>query len=89
MPEFYIQVYQAKSDAMKPLRDLLDDANTVLDNVWEPNCLKTVRELPCMPIYCSDNDESVVQIKNKRKDCSRAMEWYVDHTMSLKHDWTI
>ena len=77
MPEFYIQVYQAKSNAMKPLENLLDTINTVLGDVWDPECLKTVRELPCMPIYCSETDESVVEMKNKRKDCNRAMEWYV------------
>jgi hypothetical protein len=77
MPAFYVQVYQEQSDIMKPLKDLLDQANSFLDLVWSPYCLQTVRELPCMPIYCSETDESVVQIKNKRNDCSKAMEWYV------------
>ena len=77
MPEFYIQVYKAQSDAMKPLKDLLDDANTLLDVIWDDKCLKTVRELACMPMYCSETDDQIIQIKNKRKDCNEAMEWYV------------
>ena len=83
MPEFYIQVYQRQSDIMKPLRDLLDEANSVLENVWDSKCLQIVRELPCMPIYCSETDESVIQIKNKRKDCSRAMECVSKSTQRL------
>lgn len=75
MPEAYIQVYQAQSFVMKPLRDLLDKANDIAHNVWDANCLKAVRELPCMPIYCSDTDNSIVEMKNKRKDCNKAMEW--------------
>ena len=77
MPEFYIQVYKAQSDAMKPFKDLLDDANTLLDIIWDEKCLQTVRELPCMLMYCSETDDQIIQIKNKRKDCNTAMEWYV------------
>ena len=77
MPEFYIQAYKAQSDVMKPFKDLLDDANTLLDVIWDDKCLKIVQELPCMPMYCSETDDQIIQIKNKRKDCNEATEWYV------------
>ncbi|XP_028391383.1 uncharacterized protein LOC114516181 [Dendronephthya gigantea] len=68
---------------MKPVKDLLDKANDIVDNVWDDNCLKTVRELPCMPIYCSENDDNIVEMKNKRKDCTKAMECVSKSTEKL------
>ena len=80
MPEFYIQAYKAQSDGIK-VNALLDNLNAWLNNVWDDKCLKTIRELPCMPMYCSKTDETIIQIKNKKKDCNTAFQWYVMHSL--------
>lgn len=83
MPEFYIRAYQAQLDGMKPfkVKDELDKLNTWLDEIWDDKCLKTLRELPCMPMYCSETDEKIIQIRNKRKDCDTALAWYVIYSL--------
>ena len=75
MPAAYLRLYEVQSTELKKPLEVLKDVNKLAGNkLLSEDCLKTVEDLMCVQMNCTE-DEEYVTLPNMETKCKKMMNW--------------